>query len=59
MVVFMDYCFGGVEFDEDDEFDDGFMFGYDEINGFERFEVFNVLVIMLRKRMKMLGNVCN
>lgn len=55
----MDYCFGGVEFDEDDEFDDGFMFGYDEINGFERFEVFNVLVIMLRKRMKMLGNMCN
>lgn len=38
----MDYCPGGAEFDEDDEFDDGFMFGHDEINGFERSEALNV-----------------
>lgn len=59
MAASMDYCPGGAEFDEDDEFDDGFMFGHDEINGFERSEALNVSVIMLKKRMKMLGNMCN
>uniref|UniRef100_K1REN2 Ankyrin repeat, SAM and basic leucine zipper domain-containing protein 1 n=1 Tax=Magallana gigas TaxID=29159 RepID=K1REN2_MAGGI len=42
MAASMDYCPGGAEFDEDDEFDDGFMFGHDEINGFERSEALNV-----------------
>lgn len=59
MAASMDYCPGGAEFDEDDEFDDGFMFGHDEINGFEKSEALNVSVIMLMQRMKMLGNMCN
>lgn len=55
----MDFCPGGAEFDEDDEFDDGFMFGHDDINGFEKSETHNISVIMLMNRIKMLENVFN
>lgn len=59
MAAPMDYCPGGAEFDEDDEFDDGFMFGHDDINGFEKSEAHNISVIMLMNIIKMLENICN